>query len=65
MTINSVIHTNRHSFDRVLAANAPLLVVFWKQESGPSRTLDPVLDRLAKRYAGKALDRQNQCEGRN
>ena len=55
MPINTVIHTNQHSFDRVLAAGAPVLVVFWKQDSQPSAQLDPALDALAVHYAGKAL----------
>jgi thioredoxin 1 len=55
MAINSVIHTNVQSIDRVLAAGLPVLLVFWQRNSPQSTELDPVLNQLAERYAGKAL----------
>lgn len=55
MAINSVLHTNAQSIDRVLGAGLPVLLVFWKEKSDSSRQLDPSLDRLAADYAGKAL----------
>ena len=54
-TINSVIHTNQQSIDRVLRAGLPLLLVFWQRNSPQSAELDPVLDQLAAHYAGRAL----------
>jgi thioredoxin 1 len=55
MSINSVIHTNHQSIDRVLRAGVPLLLVFWQRNSPPSMELDAVLDQLAAHYAGRAL----------
>ncbi len=55
MAINSVIHTNAQSVDRVLNAGLPVLLVFWRDESPASKQLDPILDKLAEKYAGKAL----------
>ena len=55
MPINSVIHTNQQSIDRVLAAGLPLMLVFWQRNSPQSTELDPVLDELAAKYAGRAL----------
>lgn len=55
MPINSVIHTNSQSIDRVLRAGLPLLLVFWQRNSSPSEELDPMLNQLAEQYAGRAL----------
>ena len=55
MAINSVIHTNAQSVDRVLNTGLPVLLVFWRDESPASQQLDPILDKLAEKYAGKAL----------
>ena len=55
MAINTVIHTNEQSIDRVLGAGVPVLLVFWKDRAQPMQELDPVLERLAARYAGRAL----------
>jgi thioredoxin 1 len=55
LAINSVIHTNHQSIDRVLRAGLPLLLVFWQRNAPQSAELDPVLDQLAETYAGRAL----------
>lgn len=55
MAIDSVIHTNQHSIDRVVGAGAPLLLVFWHPDVAIGREMDPGLDRLAATYAGRAL----------
>ena len=55
MPINSVIHTNAQSIDRVLRAGLPLLLVFWQRTVPQSAEYDGVLDDLAARYAGRAL----------
>lgn len=55
MPIKSVIHTNSQSIDRVLAAKMPVLLVFWNRNAPQSAELDPVLEQLAERYAGRAL----------
>lgn len=55
MTFNTPINTGEQSIDRVLRAGLPVVLVFWRGDSGPSRALEPVLARLAAAYAGKAL----------
>jgi thioredoxin 1 len=55
MPIDSVIHTNQHSVDRVLYTGLPVLLVFWRGDVPQSRELDPLLGQLAQRYAGRAL----------
>jgi thioredoxin 1 len=55
MAIDTVIHTNEHSIDRVLAAGLPVVLVFWKKGVQLNEQLDPILEQLASRYAGKAL----------
>jgi len=55
MAINSVIHTNNQSIDRVLKSGVPVLLVFWQPNSPQSAELDPILNQLAERNAGRAL----------
>ena len=55
MPISSVIHTNTHSIDRVLGANAPVLLIFWRQNAALPPAVDQALDQLAQQYAGRAL----------
>jgi thioredoxin 1 len=55
MAIDTVIHTNTQSIDRVLRTGLPLMLIFWKRSVPQSTELDPVLNQLAERYAGRAL----------
>src|SRR5262249_25964595 len=55
MTIDTPIHTNEQSIDRVLRAGRPVILVFWQRGCTPCAQLDPTLDRLAGAYAAKAL----------
>jgi thioredoxin 1 len=55
MAIDSVIHTNQHSVDRVLNAGMPVVLVFWKNEAKPSPQIETLLNQLAQQHAGKLL----------
>jgi len=55
MSINTPIHTNEQSIDRVLRAGRPVILVFWQNGCAPCDQLNPALERLAAAYADKAL----------
>lgn len=55
MPISTVIHTNEQSIDRVLAAGAPVLLVFWSKRTPLAAAVETSLDKLAQQYAGKAI----------
>ncbi len=55
MAINSVLHTNSQSIDRVLATGLPVMLVFWRSNVALSTEMDEVLDNLARAYGGRAL----------
>ena len=56
MAIDAPIHSNANNLPRVLGAGLPVLLVFWQKDCAPCDQLLPTLDRLAKSYAGRALD---------
>jgi thioredoxin-like negative regulator of GroEL len=49
------LHTEARRLDRILAARQPTLVVFETRDCEPCRALVPILERLAREYAGRAL----------
>jgi thioredoxin 1 len=55
MAIDAPIHSNETNFQRVVTAGLPALVVFWRRDCPACEQLNPTLEALAKRYAGKAL----------
>jgi len=55
MPLDSVIHTNRYSIDRVLSAGVPVALVFWEPNRPVPANLDGKLEEYAKHYSGKAL----------
>jgi thioredoxin 1 len=55
MILDTPIHTNEQSIDRVLRAGRPVILVFWRHGCAPCAQLNPTLDRLAAAYADKAL----------
>ncbi|MCX6045637.1 MAG: thioredoxin [Chloroflexi bacterium] len=55
MAIDSVIHTNQQSIDRVLATGLPVVLVFYTRNQPVAAPIEDLVTRLAKQYAGKAL----------
>mgnify|MGYP003574388373 CR=1 FL=1 len=55
MPIDTVIHTNQQSIDRVLNAGVPVVLAFWPGNGSANQPMDAALDDAAARYAGKAL----------
>jgi thioredoxin 1 len=55
MGIDAPIHSSEANFSRVITAGLPVLVVLWRRDCPTCEQLNPTLETLAKRYAGKAL----------
>jgi len=55
-TSGKVVEVGDHNFDLVVGGSAlPVLVDFYSRTCGPCQALAPVIERLAARYAGRAL----------
>ena len=50
-----VVALTSSEFDKYVGDGRPVFVDFWAVWCGPCRTMEPIVDRLAAKYAGKVV----------
>ena len=53
--VSSPVKVDASNFDSVLAENANVVVDFWAEWCMPCRMVAPIIDELAREYAGKVV----------
>ena len=54
--VNEPVHVTDAAFEKtVLQAELPVIVDFWAPWCGPCKMVAPILDKIAKEYAGKLV----------
>jgi thioredoxin 1 len=51
----SIVRLTTSNFDRQINSGKPVFVDFWAVWCGPCRTMEPIVEKLAARYTGKAI----------
>ena len=54
-TVSSPVKVDASNFDRVLAENTNVVVDFWAEWCMPCRIVAPIIEELAKEFAGKVV----------
>jgi len=50
-----IVELTRSDFDTYINSGQPVFVDFWAVWCGPCKTMEPVVERLATKYAGKVI----------